>query len=139
MLGWLRNQAKSQRAGARFGRALVHALALVFLLQGYVVQSHIHIPGPSAAKAFGEGSVVVADDRSDAPSHGRHHDDQQCPICQHGVSAGAYLAALPPGAPPPDGELGVESLFALADNRAARVSFAWQSRAPPSLSDIANV
>lgn len=114
-----------------WGRAIVTPMVLVaFLLQIFIVQTHVHFPTLEAAgighAASGVPSAALHQTKKtgDATAH--------CPWCQGILASGNYLpaAALPVALP---------AAFGLLDPivQHARVvpfafSHAWQSRAPPA-------
>jgi hypothetical protein len=119
------------RVGKR-GRAIATPMVLVaFLLQIFVVQTHVHFPAATSAD--------IGHAASGAPSHAlRLAKDTgdaamaHCPWCKAILASGSYLplAALPIALPVAFRFLDPISQHDLAVFSAS--SHAWQSRAPPA-------
>jgi hypothetical protein len=112
-------------------RAIVTPMVLVaFLLQIFIVQTHVHFP-TLAAPAIGHAVS--------APSAAHHQAKKigdtstgHCPWCQAVLANGNYL---PPVAPPVDLPVAFRLLDPIVLNTstvAIASSHAWQSRGPPA-------
>jgi hypothetical protein len=112
--------------------ALMYAVLLAFLVQGYATQTHIHIAGQSDFTGVASDTATKATKNGPAHNLPSKDDPANCPICQQIALSGAFIApaALLPLLPE---QLGFVSLpaaeIAIA---AAHVSHNWQSRAPPA-------
>ena len=118
----------SQSAYEGFGRRFVVCLvALAFMLQSYVTQSHLH----DSSQKFGVSTVLEGGVK--APAHGKLPIDDSplnCSICQAIAHAGAVLApATLPLIPTLSSELAAS--FAALRLTATATIHSWQSRAPP--------
>lgn len=116
----------------RLGRGWHHAIAslvlILFAIQSYVTQTHIHFLNASTLQSVSGGVAIKA------PAHGRlppADNPATCPICQdmalagHYTAPGAILLTLPPlVAMPVAVLLGVPRFV-------AAISHIWQGRAPP--------
>jgi hypothetical protein len=118
-------------------RALVLSVAVAFLLQSLVTQTHIH--GAAIPEDLGFGSllakIAAADEVGDvakSPKQTPAHDDSaRCPLCQAAQSAGAFVA---PGALVlilPWQNVSFVPLFVGAGAYFDTPSHSWRGRAPP--------
>lgn len=102
---------------------LLPALLLAFALcwQAGIVRAHVHETAAWSTTPHAHH----------APK--RSGDDQDCPLCAEGATAGAYLAAAGPALAQPLPPATWHQ--PLAADPAARLlrSHAWRSRAPPAL------
>lgn len=102
---------------------LLPALLLAFALcwQAGIVRAHVH----------GLPSWTAAAHAHHTPK--QNDEDPDCPLCDEGAAAAAYLASVPPAftAPLPPGTWRATA----ATDPAQRIlrSHAWRSRAPPAL------
>jgi hypothetical protein len=109
------------------GRAIVTLLVLfAFLLQSFVVQTHVHFS--SAASAT---ERVFFSTASHPHGFAGGNDANQCPWCQAALSSGTYVmpAALPIRLPVVLGFADPILLDAVITTFST--SHAWRSRAPP--------
>ena len=110
------------------GRAIVTLLVLfAFLLQSFVVQTHVHFSPAASATAR-----VFASKVSHLHGFAGDSDANQCPWCQAVLSSGTYVmpAAWPIHLPVAFGFVDPIALDAVITISLA--SHAWQSRAPPA-------
>jgi hypothetical protein len=133
------NAAQRLKRDCEFGavwRQLVLALTLIaFAVQGYITQTHIHLPAAFEATATRTtaGNIEPGPFASSPPGGGSTDDVQSCPFCQEIVFAGQYLSPAAIGVIPPI--LSV-TILPVAEQRLAepsKASHSWQGRAPPSL------
>ena len=123
--------------GAFQQKLLLLGTLLTFVLQSYVVQTHIHFaPGDIAGAIASEVAGTKANTSSSVA--GQHDsklpidDPARCPICQEFLHAGQYVTPAPVLAllitfvvvP-----ITIERIIAVA---ISPVSHAWRGRAPPS-------
>lgn len=104
-------------------------LIVALVLQGFVVQTHLHAIGAR------DGAVAAPSATIAAAIDSRRHDPAPptCPLCQEQALFGAYLLAGPvvlcaPADAVHDHAAAALPLFALSS-----ASHAWHSRAPPIL------
>ncbi len=118
------------RPGRGWHRAVASLALVLFALQSYVTQTHIHFlnAAPSTAQSVPGGVAVKA------PAHGKlppADNPATCPICQdmalagHYTAPGAILLTLPPLVAMPVAVLLEVPRFV------ATVSHIWLGRAPP--------
>ncbi|WP_333572751.1 hypothetical protein [Sphingomonas sp.] len=102
---------------------LLPALLLAFALcwQAGIVRAHVH-----AAPSWS-----VATHAHHAPK--QNDDDPDCPLCDEGATAAAYLAPLPPAFSPPLPAIQWRAREAADPAQRLLRSHAWHSRAPPAL------
>lgn len=133
---WTRSRLKREPLHHK----LILLVSLVaFVLQSYVVQTHIHF-----APVIDSGIVVaknfVTDSKAGAVStqtrdHGRYppgDDPSHCPICQEFLHAGQYLTPAPVTAlllTVVDVPIAIVRVILVA---VAPVSHDWHGRAPPT-------
>lgn len=97
---------------------------LVFALQGYLVQTHIH-PVPAMALRIVHSSAPAGSGPVDP------YDPASCPLCQEILHAGAFVAPVIASLP-----LQLDWIVSLAatvlpNPSTIQQSLNWQSRAPP--------
>lgn len=113
-------------------RAIVTPMVLfAFLLQIFIVQTHVHFPTVEAAgishAASGAPSVALHQTKKTSDTNAAH-----CPWCQAVLASGNYLppVAVPVALPVAFGSL--DRIIQHAHIAASRFSHTWQSRAPPA-------
>jgi len=118
--------ALDSRRGRAWARVLVFFLLLCFVVQGSVVQSHVHLVEQASPLAAAPGPSHIAA----APS-GKGDSPADCPLCQEAAMAGAYL--LPPVVvlPPPPVLVPWIAAATLAAFGLPAQPLGWLSRAPP--------
>ena len=131
-MAWLR------RARSSFHQKLILLVTLVtFVLQGYIVQTHIHF-----APAADVGAIVVGgsylDGNTGSTGAGQHipkapiDDPAHCPICQEFVHAGQYLTPSPILTLLLTVVVAPITIVRVIPVVAIPVSHSWRGRAPPS-------
>jgi hypothetical protein len=125
-----RVQRSHAKAGAATRGLLSHALVFfalfAFVFQGYLVQTHIHVPGAK--------SIVDIFDGAQAPGKNKapgKDDPANCPLCQQFASAGHYVTPSAAAALLPSLSVSVIEIVATATVLAPAVSHNWRGRAPP--------
>lgn len=110
-------------------RAIVTPMVLfAFLLQIFIVQTHIHFPTlETAGIGHAASSAALHQSKKTGDTHTTH-----CPWCQAVLASGNYLppVALPVALPVAFGLL--DRITQHAHVAAFASSHAWQSRAPPA-------
>ncbi len=113
-------------------RAIVTPMVLLaFLLQIFIVQTHVHFPTSETAGIGHAASAVPSAALHQTKKTGDTHTTH-CPWCQAVLASGSYL---PPVAPPVDLPVAFRLLDPIVLNTSAVAiasSHAWQSRAPPA-------
>jgi hypothetical protein len=132
---------RRRQAGRSFTRlALTVFVLLTFAVQGYVTQTHIHLPGESDL-SFVSSDLFVAPAHAKvvaSPNGDRHDfpakdDPANCPLCQQISLAGAFVTPTVTVLYIP-AELGSLAPPARAVvTTTIRASHNWQGRAPPTL------
>jgi hypothetical protein len=117
---------------------------LAVLVQGFVVQTHIHIPQGAgkaqtvslitlAAAAFADKPHAAGDTCADTPrdKYPINGDPLNCPLCQETVHCGEYVQSAAAAATlPPSANIHFV-VFAETLPLAFRASHFWRGRAPP--------
>ncbi len=122
-------QARAKVATAArgvLGHVLVFVTLLAFALQGFVTQTHIHIPAVGTteqADSFDGGKVP-----GKAPSK---NDEANCPICQAFASAGHFVTPAVAAALALTVTTSVITLAVEASHLVPLVTHIWHGRAPP--------
>jgi hypothetical protein len=109
-------------------RALVLLTLAAFVLQGYLVQTHIHFSkadGPSAADIY---DAVQGTAHHKAPSK---DDPANCPLCQQFAAAGQFVTPAAAATLLPSFSVSVIEFVVVAANLVPAASHSWQGRAPP--------
>lgn len=107
-------------------RKFLFLLLLALLVQGTVVQTHLHFARQAISPA------AAASDRASQSGQPHKGDPStNCPLCQEAAMAGAYL--LPPATvlPPPPATVLWISAAAMVEFGLITPPLGWQSRAPP--------
>jgi hypothetical protein len=120
-------------------RALVLSVAVAFLLQSLVTQTHIH--GAAVPEDLGFGSLLAkigaADELGEvakSPKQAPAHDDSsRCPLCQAAQSAGAFVAPAALVLVLPWQNISFVPLFLSAGSYFDTPSHSWRGRAPPKV------
>jgi hypothetical protein len=113
---------------AGWRRALVFMVLTAFVLQSYIVQTHIHFAPADLALLAGDAAA------KNAPQHDRYpanDDPANCPICQEILHSGHFVTPAAAALLLPT--LAV-STIALVDQPlpvVAAPSHSWRGRAPP--------
>jgi hypothetical protein len=101
-------------------------LLLALLVQGTVVQTHLH---------FAQQALSLATAPSDRQPHASTPDTTgrpaHCPLCKEAAMAGAYVLPPPVILPPPPAPVRWIAVAAMAEFGLLAPAHAWQSRAPP--------
>ena len=120
------SQPKSGRGLARSaaGARSVLAIFLLFclLVQGTIVQSHVHLARPAAAAAANRQASVASDKADPAID---------CRLCQVAAMAGAYVLPATVVLPPPPAPFSWVAPLATREFGLIVRSHDWRSRAPP--------
>ena len=118
------------RAGAATRGLLSHALVFfalfAFVFQGYLIQTHIHIPGATGAVA----DIFDGGPPSKDKAPGKN-DPANCPLCQQFASAGHYVTPAAAAILLPSLSVSVIEVAAAAPRFLTAVSHNWRGRAPP--------
>jgi hypothetical protein len=105
---------------------LVGLLLACLLVQGTVVQTHIHFKSQAAPRvAASAGHIVPATER------GPNDPAANCPLCQEAMTAGAYLLPLAIVLPPAPAPYLWRATAAIVEFGLLAPSRGWLSRAPP--------
>ena len=107
---------------------LLTLLALAFLLQGLVVQTHIHSDAPGVRETT-FGFVVSAPQDKHAPAV--PDDQKHCPFCQEATYAGAFVAPGPLLILLPTETFSAIPLELVVPAYVDAASHFWRGRAPP--------
>jgi len=106
-------------------------LVLVFFVQGYVAQTHIHKPPALEAGLAQHGRTAANAIRDHIPSMPSKGDEANCPVCQAFFHVGTFF--LPPtvGLILPT-QVFVVTISSLQAIRLVRMTaHSWHQRAPP--------
>lgn len=123
----LRAMARQRAAALQrpaWKQALAALLLLVFAVQNYVVQTHIHFAPAHAA------SALAVSQHNPAPANPAD-DPATCPVCQDLAAAGHYLTPAPLAFGLPGFIAVAAALFAAFPAPATAPAHGWQSRGPP--------
>ena len=134
------SSARQRPARGAFHQKLVLlGTLLAFVLQSYVVQTHIHFAAPSDGVAIA-ATITVSDStpnsasaRTGQQNHNAPIDDPaRCPICQEFLHAGQYLTPAPVLALLITVVVVPVTIVRAIAVATSPVSHAWRGRAPPS-------
>ena len=111
---------------------LLHALVLLtlvaFTLQGFLIQTHIHIASAGVPAAADIYDGVPGSSHDKYPSK---NDPANCPLCQQFTSAGAFVTPAAAAILLPAPSVSVIEVAAHAPAFVASVTHIWRGRAPP--------
>jgi hypothetical protein len=113
---------------AGWRRALVFMVLTAFVLQSYIVQTHIHFAPSDLAQLAGDSAAKSAPHHDNFPAN---DDPANCPICQEILHSGHFVTPAAAALLLPT--LAV-STIALVDRPLPVVSapsHSWRGRAPP--------
>lgn len=134
-----RQMTFQRRSASSWKRLVVTFVALLaFVVQSFVTQTHIHVPGESYRFAALSGlQGLAADTKLKASQQRDRHgippkdDSANCPLCQQINVAGAFVASPATLLHLPS-ELGsAEASKQVVAVAVSRTSHNWQGRAPP--------
>ncbi|MEI9993965.1 MAG: DUF2946 family protein [Rhizomicrobium sp.] len=111
-------------------RALVFLTLLAFALQGFVTQTHIHLPssgGPALADLF-DGKAAPSPGQDKSPSK---NDPANCPLCQSFASAGHFVTPAAAATLLPFLSISVIAVAVQTTHAVPAVTHIWRGRAPP--------
>ena len=115
---------------AGWRRALVFMVLTAFVLQSYIVQTHIHFAPADLALLAGDAAA------KNAPQHDRYpanDDPANCPICQEILHTGAFITPAAIALLPPTLAVSTIAIAARELPFIAAVSHDWRGRAPPRI------
>lgn len=126
MRGAPRKRART-RAAERgpLSRVFVLLTLLAFALQGFVVQTHIHVQAPGARAAI---DLFDGKPSKNVPAKG---DEGNCPLCQAFASAGSFVTPAVAALAAPNVTVSVIELAPLGAIVLRSVAHSWHGRAPP--------
>jgi len=124
-------QHSHMRVRAARGPAAAFVVALLFTLQSYVTQTHIHLENPLPAWAGAQSYLQHPEARSHHGKRPVDDDPDHCPLCQAAVISGSFLKPVLPVLPPPVVHAGVLRIILQSGILAPAFTHAWQGRAPP--------
>ena len=107
-------------------RSMVWVLAIAFVLQSYVVQTHIHGASASLSSAAKTVSQPVGHGKAPAGDSG-----MDCPYCQAIMHAGSFLAPTAPLLSLPSLWIACAAQPGCPAALSLSPAHSWQSRAPP--------
>ena len=115
-------------------------MAVAFVLQSYVTQTHIHFTAAieqalaaDVSQSVSTGARHVSTWFGDRDRQPAKEDPARCPICQEILYAGYYVAPTAAVFLPPN--LAVSTIAIVEGERAfvSAYSHNWQGRAPPAV------
>ena len=139
MKGLSARSAADRPARRAPGRLVLTLIALLtFTIQGYVTQTHIHIPllrghGEFAASGLpspGRIKTVAAQNRERDRTPERN-DPAHCPLCQDILRAGTFFVPAAPILALPSLVAQIGSAVIAIEASIATASHFWHGRAPP--------
>lgn len=123
---WLGPMRPNAGGGSTHSRPLLLFLLLAVLVQGILVQSHLHFAGQQAgpaARASYHAAEVSLPDNSDSST--------SSPLCQEAAMAGAYVTPSAPTLAPPLAVVLWAPTLAITEFALPAPPLGWLSRAPP--------
>jgi hypothetical protein len=108
-------------------RLVVLVAAFAFVLQSYVVQTHIH----GLLARVGGAVGVTTQHAPGAEKSPFDHGSADCPLCQAVIHAGAFVAPAAPLLHLPFTWTNAAAVVFTAVATSAASAHDWQSRAPP--------
>jgi hypothetical protein len=115
--------------------AIVSVVLVAFVLQGFIVQTHIHFAPAGLARLTGYSSADTAPAATGTPGqHAKHAPSDNpayCPICQVATLAGFFVATTTVVLHVPFAWIETGAPVFTARTVSGAVAHDWQSRAPP--------
>ena len=106
-------------------RFVVFIAAFAFVLQSYIVQTHVHGVG------FGAAAGISAQRAPEPDKTPADHGSTDCPLCQAVIHAGAFVAPSAPVLYLPFTWINAAAMIFTSFATAAATAHDWRSRAPP--------
>lgn len=113
--------------------AVVSVAFVAFVIQSFLVQTHIHFTPEALARLAVHNTHAVTDDPAHHDKYPANEDPANCPICQEILHSGQFVAPAAQVYLPP--ALAVSTIV-IVDGALpfiVALSHSWRGRAPPRL------
>lgn len=113
--------------------AVVSVAFVAFVIQSFLVQTHIHFTPEALARLAAHNTHAVTDDPAHHDKYPANEDPANCPICQEILHSGQFVAPAAQVYLPP--ALAVSTIV-IVDGALpfiVALSHSWRGRAPPRL------